>query len=248
MNTSLPRARHAPARPRRPRPFIGLALALVAAGPAQAGRPLQTEDAGVLQAGECEWQSIASRTRNPIDPPARDWSTEVACGTPWQTQFALAYGQSRLGAERASSLGLSAKRVIIAGGDDALSLALVPGVAATAPAHTRRYHLDTASLNLVASWPIGARWTVHANLTGRIDRPRGGSSVNVVGWALASQWSASDAFSIGAEAFADERSRPTYGAGVLWNVTRSWSVTAAWHASREVPGERLVSASAKLAF
>ena len=38
-------------------------LAWCAAGPALAGRPLATEDAGVLEAGECELELYASHER-----------------------------------------------------------------------------------------------------------------------------------------------------------------------------------------
>jgi hypothetical protein len=65
-------------------------LGLVSA--AWAGRPLVTEDAGVLNRGECEIENFAGRADNPTLNAL--WA-QVGCGTGVNTQLAIGAGRER---------------------------------------------------------------------------------------------------------------------------------------------------------
>lgn len=66
-----------------------VALALLAL-PAWAGRPLITEDAGVLEAGQCEIESYVARVHHPA--LTFQWA-QLGCGTGLQTQLAAGAGR-----------------------------------------------------------------------------------------------------------------------------------------------------------
>lgn len=61
---------------------------------AQAGRPLQTEDAGVLDAAACELEAVDSLGRVD-DETARRRSLQFGCGLGWHTQLAVQRAQPR---------------------------------------------------------------------------------------------------------------------------------------------------------
>ena len=72
--------------------IVLIALLPAAAG---AGRPLVTEDAGVLAPRECEWESFAARETAAGAASANAWTLQVGCGIGWNSQAALAHGRSR---------------------------------------------------------------------------------------------------------------------------------------------------------
>jgi hypothetical protein len=63
------------------------ALAAAAFSPAAfAGRPLATEDAGVLESRACEFEPSVTRIKSG-GVSERASVVQVACGTPWRSQF-----------------------------------------------------------------------------------------------------------------------------------------------------------------
>lgn len=227
---------------------MGLCLAGLMASQAHAGRPFQTEDAGVLPDSECEWQSIAQSSHIEHAGAERGWSSEIACGTPWLAQWALSYGQVRAESERSSHLTLSTKISIIDGSDDSFSLALAPGLDVSRAGDGHAYRRDGLALNVVWTQPLRGNWTGHANLGWRLDSPIQGRSSQHTTWAMAAQWAASETVSMGAEVYGVDRSRPWLGAGMLWDLTNAWSVSAAYNLNRALPRASTLSVSAKLAF
>ena len=88
-------------------------LIATACGTAQAGRPLATEDADVLDRAACEWESFAARQTVSGAPAVNGVSTQVGCGFGWNSQVALGYTRERSAGESASAWGLSGKTALV---------------------------------------------------------------------------------------------------------------------------------------
>lgn len=118
-NLPLPRRRPR-LRPEAAALLVGLTLA---GGAAQAGRPLITEDAGVLGRAECEWEGFLARSHD-AGLRSRDWSTQVGCGIGWRSQIALGYGESRVAGLRVRAVGLGGKTGLFTSADEATTVTL----------------------------------------------------------------------------------------------------------------------------
>ncbi len=82
------------------RHFLAAATLALLATSAHAGRPLVTEDAGVLGKGECEWESFLASARISGSPTVNGWDTQVGCGVLASSQVAFSYGLGRTLAPR----------------------------------------------------------------------------------------------------------------------------------------------------
>jgi hypothetical protein len=173
-----------------------IALLLAAWGPAEAGRPLQTEDAGVIDPGGCELEGAHSEWRQP-GAGVRLSSLQLGCGLGAGTEVALQ-------AVRPRELALVGKTQLMAVGATQLTLAWTLAHRHVETARRR----SGASLNLVASAPAGADWTLHANLGHLRDELQRRRSTT---WALAAEHNGlgpEGRWQPMAEVFGDDRGRP----------------------------------------
>ena len=193
------------------------AACLFAAGvAAHAGRPLQAEDAGVIDRGGCEVEGAHSHWRQ-AEGDQRQTYLQLGCGVAEGSELALQ-------ALRPRELVLGGKTQLPQAGDTQLTLAW----------NLTHRHLETAwrhsgtSLLLVASAPWGPDWVAHVNLGhARDELQRRRSST----WALAVEHNGLDEagrWQPMAEVFGDDR-------GQRWvNVALRLAV---------VPGRAFVDAS-----
>lgn len=70
-------------------PLAATALAMAVAAPSHAGRPLQTEEAGVFERADCELEGASARLKL-SGLSAREHSLQIGCGVGAATQLALA--------------------------------------------------------------------------------------------------------------------------------------------------------------
>ena len=190
---------------RNPSSSLLPALAILAAlhAPAQAGRPLATEDAGVLAAGECEFETFAGRTRERAAPRLGESSLQFGCGFGMRSQVALGWGRESAAGERSRSLGLTGKTSLRDGGDEATSFALAWGAGrADSPGTPMR--LETTYLTGVATMPLKGSLALHANLGWSRSRSAGASTT---GWGLALERSGEGGIDVMGEVFGDDRER-----------------------------------------
>ena len=68
---------------------------------ADAARPLQTDDAGVVAAGSCEVEGARNRERL-AGERSRETGVALACGIGWDSQLGAGYARTRSGDGRAS--------------------------------------------------------------------------------------------------------------------------------------------------
>ncbi len=232
-----------------------LALSLMAISAAHAGRPLQTEDAGVIESGACEWETATGQSKPRSGPSERQLATTVQCGLPWQAQIGGTVGRTKVAAERESNRGLVGKVRLWPRGEDQpeRALTLAGSLLQIKPPSGRFGDVDSGEIKLVYSGAVAEAWTVHASL-GHARESGQGLRARATTWGLALEQEGFAALPALAPMFEllgnDRDSRPAWNAGLrltaikdrLWldvSYGRSW-------VSPDKP--RLITAGVKLDF
>ena len=211
----------------------------------QAGRPLQTEDAGVLEAKTCEVEGVTGRARVAGTPSARDNALQLGCGVGFSSQLALAVSTSDEGTDRQRGLRLGGKtEVWSAGGDDGAALTLAWGVS-RARAAAGRWKTALLDARAVVSLPAGPlAW--HLNLGHERDH-QARSSTTV--WGVAAEHEGFGALAPMAEIFGDDRGAPWWNLGLRYTLAKDKAyldLSYGQQMSRGTPS--LLTAGLKLAF
>lgn len=220
-----------------------LAAACVAA---HGARPLNTDDAGVLEVAACEIESGATRLRA-ADERARESSLGGACGIGWKTQLGVGAARTRIDSQRDTAAALSGKTQLWSAGDDGAALTLAYGLSARRDGS--RWTQSARDAALVGSWPLGAV-TLHANLghvrevPTRLKSTTWGLAVEHEGWSLGSLRLAPVA-----EVFGDDRD-PAWGAlGLRLSVVPDrLSMDASWSRQAGAAKARITSIGLTLSF
>lgn len=232
-------------RPRSSR--LAALLLLLGAVQAQAGRPFITEDAGLLASGDCEWETVAARSRIPqATPPGRSSSlgTQIGCGLGRGMQLALQAASERTDGERSRSLGVAGKLGLLDGGDDGPNLTLAWGSSWTRGAGAGT-SWDGLSALLVYSMSLPGGSSLHANLGRQYSRPDRRSTTL---WAAAVETPLGQDLDIGAELFGVGSQRPGVGIGLRWRPADRWTLDASLARSGGTPRERLITLGFKREF
>lgn len=227
-----------------PHPLLLCGLLALLAAPAQAGRPFTTEDAGVLEARDCEWEGVGARLKADGSDTARALSTQVACGLGASTQLGLAYGRAQAAGASAHSIGLNGKTRLSQDAKAPLQWTLAWG-GATLKEPGTQHKMDTLYANLVASQAYANGWTAHANLGAVHSRLAKQDSTT---WALAAEKAVGGGVDLGAELYGDDRSEPWVGLGLRWGVSDRFSLNGSWARQGGSDGARLLSVGFKLSF
>lgn len=218
---------------------------LLAALPAQAGRPLQAEDAGILEARQCELEGAWARLREPTLPRATERGLQLACGIGWNSQLALAYSRASVAGISGQGLRLGGKTELFRTADqDATTVVLAWGINSTKVADAGWEHAAT-DLNAVASTPLGAT-TLHLNLGHERDaQARAGTTT----WAIALEHEGVGGVAPMGELFGDDRGAPWWNLGLRWSVVPEKAFLDLSY-GRQIVGGRpaLLTAGFKLVF
>ena len=134
---------------------IVCAALLLGAGAAHAGRPLQTEDAGVIERGECELEGFVQRQSADAEPSVRVGSLQLSCGLPANTQLGVQFQREHASGEHGNSWGVVGKSALVPLAADSAGLTLAYGARARASGSSLRY--ADHFLNLVTTVPTGPR-------------------------------------------------------------------------------------------
>ena len=182
----------------------------------QAGRPLQTEDAGILEAKTCEVEGVSARTRVASASSVRDSALQLGCGVGFNSQVALAASHSSDGTDRERSLHLGGKtQVWSVGGDDGIALTLAWGVAG-ARAAAGGWKTAGMEARAVVSVPAGPL-TWHLNLGHERDtRARSSSTI----WGLALEHEGFGALAPMAELFGNDREASWWNLGLRYTIAK----------------------------
>ena len=224
---------------------LALAAALIAlAGTAQAGRPLATEDADVLERSQCEAEGFYARLSAGGLPDTRGWTLQGACGIGGRTQVALAYSRARSDGITGEGLLLGGKTGIITRSGDGLGLTLAWGLTG-AKLRGGSFEHELTYLNLVATREIAPSWTGHANLGWvRSESARTNSTT----WNLAIEKSLGNGIDLMGEVYGDDRSDEWLGLGVRWAASDKLSLNASYATQNDSPRVRLWTVGFKYSF
>lgn len=198
--------------------WMTAAMAGLFSAPAYAGRPLQTEDAGVLARGECELEGATQRL-SAAGAHATDTGLQFGCGAGWNSQIAASISTASAGGVRTSDFGLVGKTGLwkADGQDDAAALTLAWGLASAKEAGDSWRHAGT-ELNLALSTPASASLTLHANLGHARDEQL---KVRSTTWGLALEhagFGADRRWAPMGELFGDDREPPWWNFGLRFTA------------------------------
>lgn len=190
-------------------------LAALACGSAHAGRPLVTEDAGVLGRGDCEFEGVAGRL-SLVGPSERTGLLQVACGVGLQTQLAGALGTARIEGEHSLQAAVTGKTSLRELTDDQAGVALAYAFSGARPSGMGWRYGSTALLGVVTV-PVQKELLLHGNLGAsysRVDRET--SAI----WAAAAEvlQVGATAFDVMVEMFGTQREPPWLNAGLRYTL------------------------------
>jgi hypothetical protein len=193
---------------------LGLsACAVLISSPTWAGRPFTTDDAGVIDARNCELEAFGSHARAQSGPSERGAWAQVGCGIGFETQLALGMGRfSSADGSRsaAAAMGKTALRPLT---EDSFGLALAYTIdGSRTPGEPLRH--TGSSATVVISVPRG-RTMFHANL-GLTRNHVEGRNAKV--YALAVERLGEQGMDVGGEVFGQSGESPWIGAGARYAI------------------------------
>ena len=182
------------------RTTLALALSFAALG-AHAGRPMATEDAGVLDRGACELESYVARATASGLPSARALSLQLGCGFGYDTQLAFAVAEAKAGGLKARTTTLLGKTALNAPANNTTAFTLAWGLAWAKPDGGSNGH-ELTFLNGVATHPLSSSLKLHANLGWSRSQSAKASTTN---WNLGLEKSYASGIDAMAEIYATDR-------------------------------------------
>jgi hypothetical protein len=221
-----------------------LTSVLLSAGAAHAGRPLQTEDAGIIERGQCEFEGFVQRESADAEPSVRLGSLQISCGLPASTQLGVQLERQHVSGEHGDALGLVGKTALVPLAAEAAGLTLAYGLRATRSSGSSLRYADHF-VDLVATVPRGP-WLLHGNLGTAHDRTAGIDSTT---WALAVERTGLGRFDAMAEVYGDDRAAPWWNLGLRYTaIAERLFIDGSY--GRQMNGARatLVSLGLKYAF
>jgi len=223
-----------------------LLVALCIATTSHAGRPLVTEDAGVLEKGSCELETYARRLTERAVPSSNGFSLQYGCGVGMRTQVALAATMDRADGATVRGLAFGGKTSISDGGEADPSWTLAWGLTAEKSPGASLGH-ETTWLNGVFSMPLGKDLKLHANLGWTRAQS---THQSTTGWAVALERSTASGIDVMGEAFASDRDRaPRLQVGLRWAaVPEKVFVDGSWGFQTVSSRPRMLTVGLKAAF
>jgi len=204
---------------KRTTPTLALLAALLGSlvAPAHAGRPLQTDDAGVLDRGACEVEG-ATASLKVSGVSARDSSLQLSCGVGASTQLALAASHASADGSSANGIEFNGKTELWKGKPvkDDQAAALTLGYAVTSVKVTGDSWRHAATdLNLIYSRPLAGDLTLHTNLGHSRDEF---SNTGSTTWGLAFEHAGFGAWAPMTELFGDDREAAWWNLGLRFTA------------------------------
>lgn len=219
----------------------GLAAAAVAL-PAHADRPLVSETADVIAAGDCQIEAWGGRAHASGRARERETTAFTSCGAGGRHQFGLAASRNVVQDTHVTGYTLFGKTTLRMPekGQTGVGVAYTLGLDKAPGQGLRR---ESASLLGVATQALDGGLLLHANLGWLHSRSAGASTTT---WSLGVE--RVDDFSWAADIFGDDRSRPWVSAGAGWALLDKLSFNAAYALQFERKKVRQLSVGVKLQF
>lgn len=227
-----------------------LALALLCA-PAFAGRPLTTEDAGLIETGGIEVESYYFRQTERDTPAVNGLHLQTSVGIGHRTQLGIGVGASRqynedFDARKSNGeYSIGGKTALKELTDDSYGIALAYGVGRSRDVG-ERFRYDTTGINGVVTVPVD-KWLLHANLGWQRSRL---AAVNATTWALAAERTgAIGPVDLAVETFGDDHEPAWLQLGARWVVKEDrFFLDASYGVQTGSSRAKMLSLGCKLAF
>lgn len=213
--------------------------------PAQAGRPLSTEDAGVLGQHECEIESYAGRVTGSAVPTVNTRWAQFGCGVGWSTQLALGAGPDRDENGKTMRAALGGKTFIRELTEEQAGVTIAYALFGAREPGDRFRH-EASELKAVLTVPVDG-WLLHANAGWQHNRrDRQQSTI----WALAVERpEAIGPVDLMAEVFGDDRSATWTQVAARWTVIpKRFYLDTSWGRQTDSARSRQVTIGLKIAF
>lgn len=211
---------------------------------ALAGRPLVTEDAGVLGRGDCELELVGAREGVRGEPAARGASAQIGCGIGLNTQIALSGARSHLAGERSEDVALVGKTALRELTDQQTGVVIAWSASATRPGSGRLRH-EGSEVKAVVTHPV-QDWLLHANLGWSRSQA---DKLNSTIWSVAAERTGLGPVDGMAEVFGDDRSAPWVNAALRWTLKpETLFVDASYGVQMNGARARLATVGLKYAF
>ncbi len=197
--------------------FAATVLACATPLISQAGRPLQTEDAGILEAKTCEVEGATARARVAGASTSRDSALQLGCGVGFNSQVALAVSTASDGTDRERGMRLGGKTEIwSAGGDDGAALTLAWGVDRARAGSGGGWKTSGVDARAVVSIPAGPL-TWHLNVGHERDTQARSSTT---AWGGALEHEGYGPLAPMAELFGNDREAPWWNLGLRYTIAK----------------------------
>jgi len=222
--------------------FSGLAVTSAA----HAARPLVTEDAGILDSGQCEIEMYFERSRVSDEPQYYGGTLQPGCGVGFRTQLSASAARSG-GAPSTRQVGFVGKTAIVPLSESSPGLTIGYSFE-WSKASGESLRSDGGLLIAVVTLPLAQKWLAHANAGWqRIQEPRD----NPFFWALAIERESvgGTRLDLMAETYRDSGRSPWVAIGARYNVIEErLSINASIAARGRSETETLFTLGARIGF
>ena len=213
---------------------------------AHAARPLVSEDAGVLDTGECEIESYLERSRPSGEPDYYGGVLQPGCGFGFRTQLSAIAARSG-GSPSTHQVGFVGKTMIFPHSESSAGFAIGYSFE-WSTARGQSLRSDSGLVIAVLTMPLAQQWFAHANAGWqRIQEPR----KNTLFWALAIEREsvAGTKLDLMAETYRDGGQSPWLAVGTRYTVIEQrLSINASFAARSKHDTETLATLGARLGF
>lgn len=231
-----------PDRPLAPLMLMLMLMLALSAAAARAGRPMVSETADVIGAGDCELEAALGQRRENGAPSSRLVDGALSCGWGDHSQLGVILAGTRADGATDKLVGLSGKTMLVAPKADNTGLALAYAIWRSNAAG-EGWALSNGRLYGVVSRGLGNDLVGHANLgwlrTGR-------KRLNLTTWSLGVEGEGPPGWA--ADVFGDDRSRPWLSGGVKLPLGTSFSANLSYAQQFESPRVHLWTLGFKIDF
>lgn len=208
-----------------------------------ADHPLVSETADALARGTCQVEF--NRANQKADHAATQGSSDVqfSCGAGAHSQFAIGMNSSRVDGLRVENYRAAGKTTLVAPEGGATGFGVRYGLGWVTSQGQNGTELESASVLAVVSREVSNGVLVHANLGFTRDRLQ---SKTTGLWSVGVE--TTDALSVAADLFGEERSKPSVSVGVGWRASKDVFISAAYALQTGDEKAKTLSLGLKLVF
>jgi len=216
--------------------------AALAAPAAWADHPLVSETADALARGTCQIEFARAHTRVSSAPAVGSSDVQFSCGAGAQSQLAIGMKSARVDGLRAEGYRVAGKTTLLAPEDGHTGYGVRYSLG-WAALQGRRTELESTTILAVATREISNGVIAHANLGFTRQRLQSKSTGL---WSLGVE--TTDAVSLAADIFGEERSKPSVSLGVGWRASKDLLVSIAYAVQSADEKAKTLSLGLKLVF